>query len=176
MTSEARFFVNAAVVPLCTLLPLAACIFAWFKGGPPERYGSSLFTASVLGTMLAELITGQGTPVLQELFLDFGVAVGFLALAIRYNNLWLGAAMMVKGLQLAVHATHLTDAEDPMFLGFNLYAAILNLISLVICLILIGGTISAIRVRSKRRARGPSFAPSRSGTDGIGRMSAPSQR
>jgi len=151
MTSEARFFVNAAIVPLCTLSPVAACLFAWFKGGPAERFGSTLFTLSVLGTTLAELITGQGTPVLQELFLDFGVAVGFLALAIRYNNLWLGAAMMVKGLQLAIHATHLTDGEDPTVFGFNLYAALLNIISLVICFILVGGTVSVMRQRARRR-------------------------
>lgn len=167
MTSEARFLINAAVVPLCTLLPLAVCLFAWIKGGPAERLGSSLFSISVLGTTVAELITGQGTPVMQELFLDTAVAVGFLALAIRYNNLWLGAAMIVKGLQLAVHATHLTDGDDPTFLGFNLYAVSLNLISLLICLIMFGGAVATIRLRIRaRRQRADIAAPSRRPSSG----------
>ncbi len=160
MTSEARLLINAVVVPLCTLLPLAVCIFAWIKGGVAERLGSSLFSASVLGTTLAEVLTGQATPVMQELFLDTGVAVGLLVLAIRYNNLWLGAAMIVKGLQLAVHATHLTDGEDPYFLGFNLYAVSLNLISLLICLIMFGGAVATIRqrVRTRQQTRRTSAA------------------
>ena len=152
MTSEARLFINAVVVPVCTLTPLAVCLFAWFKGGPAERLGSSLFSASVLGTTLAELVTGQGTPVMYELFLDTGVAIGFLALSIRYNNLWLGAAMIVKGVQLAIHATHLTDGDDPYFLGFNLYAAGLNLISLLISFIMLGGAIATICQRVRRRS------------------------
>ncbi len=151
MTSEARFLVNAIVVPLGILLPIGTCVFAWFKGGGAERYGAALFWLSGLGTLGFEMVTGQATPVLEELFLDMAVAIGFLALAIRYNNLWLGAAMMVKGLQLAVHSTHLTDGEDPYFAGFNLYAASLNLVSLLICLILLGGTFAAIRRRKRER-------------------------
>ncbi len=152
MTSEARFLINAVVVPLGILLPVATTLFAWFKGGPAERYGASVFCTSVLGTVSFELLTGQSTPVMEELFLDTGVAIGFLALSILFNNMWLGGAMIIKGLQLAVHATHLTDGEDPTFLGFNLYAASLNLISLLICLILIGGTVSSIRRRARIRA------------------------
>jgi hypothetical protein len=152
MTSEARFVINIAVAIIGVGLFVSSCLLAWIKGGKAERWGASLYVFSALGTLGFEMVTGQATPVLEELLLDTAVAVGFLVLAIRYNNLWLGAAMMVKGLQLAVHATHLTDGEDPMFLGFNLYAASLNLISLVICLILGGGTLASMRQRAKRRA------------------------
>lgn len=153
MTSEARFLINTFVVGLGFVLPVATCVFAWFKGGGAERYAAALFWLSGLGTVSFQMITHQATPVIAEMLLDTGVAIGFLGLAIRYNNLWLGAAMMVKGLQLAVHATHLTDGEDPIFLGFNLYAASLNLISLLICLILSGATFASIGRRAKDRAR-----------------------
>lgn len=153
MTSEARFIVNAIVVPVGVLLPIVSAAFAWFKGGPAERYGAALFCISATGTFAFEILTGISTPVIFELFLDTAVAVGFLGLAIRYNNLWLGAAMMVKGVQLGIHATHLTDGEDPMFLGFNMYAAGLNLISLLICIILISGTAVSARQRAKGHAK-----------------------
>jgi hypothetical protein len=152
MTSEARLIINTIVVGMGEPLFIATCLFGWIKGGPPERFGAALYALSGLGTLGIEILTHQATPVLYEMFLDSAVAVGFLALAIRYNNLWLGAVMMVKGVQLAVHATHLTNGEDATFLGFNLYAASLNLISIVICFILAGGTFASIRQRVKRRA------------------------
>jgi hypothetical protein len=151
MTSEARAFLNAFTMALGGLLPVAACVFAAFKGGRPERYGSFLYAAAVLATMALELITGQATPVTEELFFDTALASGFLWLAIRFNNLWLGAAMMIMGLQLAVHATHLTDGEDPILGGVNLYAALLNLFALLMFGILISGTVASIRQRARRR-------------------------
>ncbi len=159
MTSEARFILNAIVVGIGELLPVATCLFAWFKGGWAERLGAGLYGLSVLGTAGVEIVTGQATPVTAELFFDTAVAVGFLVLAIRFNNLWLGAVMMVKGVQLAVHATRLTDGEDAVAAGVNLYAASLNLISLVICLILAGGTLATMRKRAKQRAADPAKAP-----------------
>ena len=155
MTSEARSLINALTMALSGLLPAGACLFAWWKGGPAERYGSSIYAVSVLGTMCIELVTGQATPVTEELFLDTAVAVGFLALAIRYNNLWLGAAMMVKGLQLGMHATRLTDGEDAVSAGLNLYALGLNLIALVILAILFSGTIASMRQRARSLIQAP---------------------
>jgi hypothetical protein len=151
MTSGARFLIDTVVVDGSIALLVGSCLFAWIKGGAAERWGALLYAGATLLTMGFELATGQSTPVVEELFLDTAEAAGFLALAVCYNNLWVGVAMMVKGMQLAIHATHLTDGEDPMFLGFNLYAAGLNLDSLLICLILAGGTFAAMRQRAKRR-------------------------
>ena len=152
MTSETRAILNGATMALGGLLPAFACLFSWWKGGASERYGSTVYALSVLGTMCLELVTGQSTPVTQELFLDTAVAVAFLALAIRYNNLWLGAAMMVKGLQLGIHATRLTDGEDSMFGNVNLYALSLNLVELLLFGILVSGTASSMRLRARRRS------------------------
>ncbi len=139
------------MVALSGLLPAAASLFAWLKGAQAEKFGSTIYAASVLGTTFIEMITGQATPVGEELFLDTAVAVGFLALAIRYNSLWLGAAMMAKGLQLAIHATRLTDGEDSFSGGVNLYALGLNVIALLIVGILVSGTIVTMTRRNRAR-------------------------
>jgi len=142
------------MVALSGLLPALASLFAWWKGGPAEKFGSSIYAASVLATTFIEMVTGQATPVGEELFLDTAVAIGFLALAIRYNSLWVGAAMMAKGVQLAIHATRLTDGEDSFSSGVNLYALGLNLIALLIVGILVSGTIVTMgrRKRADREA------------------------
>ncbi len=57
--------------------------------------------------------------------------------------------MMIKGVQLAMHATHLTDADDPHFAGMNLYAVSLDLINLMISFTIIGGTLASTRARRK---------------------------
>ena len=157
MTSEARLVVNMAVIGTGDVLVVVSCLFAWIKGGAGERIGAGVFSFAVLATLGTEMITHQATPVVGELLLDTVAATAFLALAIRYNNLWLGAAMIVKGLQLALHSTHLTDGDDPMLAGFNLYAACLNFLSDLTCLSLIAATIASIRARGRRRsmAAGP---------------------
>ncbi len=127
---------------------LGACIFAWVKGRAAERYGAALYFFSCVVALVMEFMVGSALPITELLF-DGVVAAGFLILAIRYNSLWLGAAMMIKGVQLAMHATHLTDADDPHFAGMNLYAVSLDLINLMISFTIIGGTLASTRARRK---------------------------
>jgi len=156
MHSEARFFVNTLFLALGGGVLIFVCVFTWIKGRRPERIGVALYGVSVLVTFAYELVTGRPPPITIELAFDTLVALGFLLLAIGFNNLWLGAAMIIKGAQLAVHATHLTDVDDPYFAGFNLYAASLNLISLLIALTIFGGALASMR--SRRAAARPSVA------------------
>lgn len=144
MHSEARLFLNIAVTAIFVGTLLLVCVLTWLKGRSAERIGTALFCVSVFVTYAFEIVTGAPPPIVIELAFDTLVALGFLLLAIGYNNLWLGAAMIIKGMQLAVHATHLTDVNDPYFAGFNLYAASLNLISLLILLTILGGTLATI--------------------------------
>ena len=150
MTPEARLIVVIALFALFFGGLVAVCVLAWLKGRPAERYGATLYLVSVAGTTLLELITGKATPAVPELCLDALVAIGFLSLSLKYNNLWLGGAMMGKGLQLALHSIHLTDTTDPSFGGVNLYAAGLSLISFAIVAIIWGGTL--VGIRERRRA------------------------
>ena len=151
MTSEARLLANILVIGLGEGGALVACVFACIKGRPAERYGGALYLASVLGTLAFYLITRQGLSSFVQLGLDALVAVGFLWLAIRYNSLWLGAAMMIKGVQLALYGLHLTDMIDPKFGGANLYLLAMDVIAIMISLTLFLGTLSGLRER--RRAR-----------------------
>ena len=95
--------------------------------------------------------------VVLEMVCDSCAAAGFLVLALRYNSVWLGAAMMVKGAQLALHATHLTDHEDPHVAGANLYALGLTVISFAILGIILAGTIASVGAR-RRAASTPAGA------------------
>ena len=162
MSSEARLFINITSLALTWGALLGACIFAWIKGRTAERYGASLYFFSAAATMGVSIATGQDLPIVPDLLFDAAVAFGFLALAIRYNNLWLGAALLLKGIQLAMHATRLTDEADPYIGKVNLYIVSLDLISFFISMTILGGTLSSLRER--RRARIASAARPLSGS------------
>ena len=61
--------------------------------------------------------------------------------------------MIAKGLQLLLHTTHLTDVEDIKMGGLNLYAFSLTLISFIILMIILGGTLSSMRARRRDAAK-----------------------
>ena len=149
MTSEARFLVNASVITVVDGLLLGACLFAWIKGRPAERLGATVYFVSALISIGLAVAGGKLDQIVSELLFDALVAVGFLVLAIRYNSLWLGAAMMLKGVQLALHATHLTDEADMHLGAFNVYALSLDVVSVLISLTIIGGTAASIRGRRR---------------------------
>ena len=155
MTSEARFIADLVLYLVFGGAFFGVCLFAWLKGRTPERYGAALYFLSVSATLAFQLLTGQATPVVPELFFDAIVASGFLYLAVRYNSPWLGFAMIVKGLQLALHAIHLTDISDPVAGGLNLYAASLELISFVILGAIFCGTLASLRERRSTRLNAP---------------------
>ena len=164
MDSGARFIFDILVPAAADGILIAPCLFAWFKGGPAERYGGAIYTASVLGEFLL-VLAGYNLPTLAELGLDSLVATGFLWLAIRYNSLWLGAAMMIKGLQLGLHAMHLTDMTDPTFKFFNLYLLALDLISLMISLTILLATLASMRAQRKAKRSRAMTAPRPAGVE-----------
>jgi hypothetical protein len=129
-----------------------ACGFAAFKGGPAERIGAAAFFLSNLTYLAFQLIAGEAAPIVQSLFMDFAVAFTFLLLAIRYNSLWLGVAMMVMGAQFSLHAAHLMDLGDPFLGRLNLYAFSLNMVDLAICGILVAAAMATVRKRRAARA------------------------
>ena len=148
MTSEARLILNIGFVALVDGTLLAACALAWWKGGPSERIAAGLYLFSAIGSAALGLVFAGKAIVVPELFLDVLVAVGFLVLAVRYNNLWLGSAMMLKGVQLGLHATHLTEMSDMHIGKYNVYVLSLDAVSVLISLTLLSGVIA-------RRKRAP---------------------
>ena len=159
MTSGTRLLANILTLVLIYGGIISVTVFAWFKGRPAERYGAALFAASSFSILAPEMWTGQAVPIIPEVLLDTAVAIAFLVLAIRYNNLWLGAAMIVKGIQLAINGSHLTESEDPYLGAINLYAASLNLITLVILIIFLSATIASVRQRRNSQGGRPVNSP-----------------
>lgn len=158
MTSEARLIANLLTIFVGLSVVGGACGFAVIKGGPAERIGAGVFVLSNVVFLAFQILTNSDFPIVQEVLVDFAVAFTFLVLAIRYNSLWLGAAMMVMGAQFSLHAAHLMDLGDPHLGRLNLYAFALNMIGLALCGILVGATLATLRKR--RQARMASAEPS----------------
>src|SRR4051812_32740570 len=94
---------NVITVLTLALIAVGGCVFAIVKGGPGERYGAAIYGLSLVAEAGYEFISGQAAPAIPMLAVDLTIAVGFLVLAIRYNNLWMGAAMILQGIEFGLH-------------------------------------------------------------------------
>jgi hypothetical protein len=160
MTSEARLFLlNLLTLGVGWGVFAGACGFAVIKGGRPERIGAAAFFLSNLVYLVFQVTTGRDFPVVQNLFMNFAMAFTFLVLAIRYNNLWLGAAMMLSGAEFSLHAAHLMDLGDPHLGPVNLYALAGNLFDLALCGILVWATLSSMKQRRAQGRSNPTAGP-----------------
>jgi hypothetical protein len=149
MSSEARLFLNLLTYLVVDGALIGACAFAWLKGRPAERYGALAYVLAALASLAIQAVGKWSMPMLPTLGLDSLVALVFLVLALRYNNLWLGAAMMLKGVQLGLHATHLTVGSDSRLAGANLYYLELCVVSVLISATLFAGTLAGMRERRR---------------------------
>jgi hypothetical protein len=151
MTPEAHFLVNAAQFAMLLAALIGVTIFAWMKGEAAEKFGAAIYACSSFASFGLGAVLKQALMPTPEFFLDALVAFGFLVLAIRYNSMWLGAAMLLKGLQLALHAIHLTDTDDPHVAGLNVYGLGLNFLSLMMMACIFGGTLASMQIRRRSR-------------------------
>jgi hypothetical protein len=127
---------------------LAVCLCAWWRGGPAERIGAVLIIVAAVAVWLAHNAMPEGPGGSALLIIDAFVAVGFLALAIRYASLWLGGAMLFQAAQFSLHAYYLV-MEKP---HDRFYAVANNLVTLAILLCIVAGTVIAWRARSRAQA------------------------
>ena len=129
------------------------------KGGAPERAGALLMAVEWLVEVgVDRLLKGGLIAVSPTIGLDALLAGGLLILALKYGKLWLGAAMMLQSVTLALHAMALGDGAP----GYNIYAALLNVTTCLIVLSLLVGTVSAWRRRAlstAERSRSANPAP-----------------
>ena len=124
---------------LLTAAILGVTIFAWAKGGWPERLGASfnlfialLFLVLQFGMPVAMLAPGL-------LVIDGLLGVGLLGLAIRYTSLWLGAAMLLQAAQFSLHAFYYVTAKS-----FDLlFAVVNNVVSWGILIAIVSGTFAS---------------------------------
>ena len=85
--------------------------------------------------------------------MDGALAVGFLAIALRFTKTWLGVAMLMQSGELALHGAVMGDWGLP----FLQYIILNNLLSFGLVLLLAGATTTAwiqkARRNKARRAR-----------------------
>jgi len=143
---------NAIVIYGQSLLMILTCLFCWLRGARSDRIAAAVFAivwVSFLATF-AIWTTLTGDPRQQFLLtVTWDVIPGgaFLYLAIRYSNLWYGAAAMAQGVQFALNALEYAVREPfgtafPVILIFSA-----NLLNLVMMAAMIGSTLSAIGLR-----------------------------
>lgn len=129
-------------------LTIAVCLFATWKGGPPERAGAWLILGVIiLGRICNYLLPHSVQPILQLLF-DSITAMGLLIIAVRYASLWLGGAMILYAIQFSLHSYYMVTGRPNDYL----HATINNLDFMGIRICLVVGTIIAWRGRIRARA------------------------
>jgi hypothetical protein len=100
LTALLFFLSHAGVVALALTY-----VFAWTKGGRPERYGAAVSAAAWTVLQIAMRLGHDDE--LSFMISDGLVAAGFLVLAVRYARLWLGVALMLQAALFALHASRL---------------------------------------------------------------------
>jgi hypothetical protein len=82
-------------------------VFAIWKGDVPTRAAAIAYGILVVATLLIQPQAGDVSAETIRLAVDFFCAIAFLLLAVRYANLWLGAAMIFQAAQFSLHAYYL---------------------------------------------------------------------
>lgn len=124
---------------------ILVCALAWWKGGRAEQLGAGLKLATSLIALVIHLVLKQGSISGALLTADGVLAIGFLALAIRYASLWIGAAMLLQAGQFSLHAWYLVSALE----RDRFYAIANNLITVGILICILVGTLISWGRRSK---------------------------
>ena len=131
---------------------LLVFLAALLKGGAPERLGAAAMILEWVGEVVADRFGNfHHIAIVPTLFLDFCLAAMLLGLALKYGRLWIGAAMILQSVMLAMHAMVLSD-DAP---GYYLYATCLNATTCLLLFSLLTGSVSAWRRRRALRASSP---------------------
>lgn len=107
---------------LLTISTLLVGVFAWWKGGPAEKIcGVANAVVALLYIVVQALIAAGAQLQIVFLLIDCGLAVVFLALAVRYASLFLGAAMILQAAQFSLHAYYMVAERhlDSVYLLAN---------------------------------------------------------
>jgi len=129
--------------------------FALWKGGPAERRAAALYLLLLVISLFINAPKETSVQATIFLCLDAVLAFWFLAMAVRYSNLWLAAAMIIQGIIFGVHAYRLGLDENIYWQGMNLAMLLNNLLSMLLINIFIAATVVSWRARRKQRRAAP---------------------
>lgn len=133
---------------LLTAIVLVAAFAVW-KGGWPERVGAGLNLFIALCFLLAQRNLEAGGLATAALVVDGLLALGFLALTVRFAKIWLGVAMLLQAAQFSLHAFYYVSERGHDYL----FAAVNNVVSWsVLAAILFGVVGHWIAEARKKRA------------------------
>src|SRR5690242_16809039 len=95
--------------------------FALWKGDRAVRIAAIVIVLLDVATFLIRPKFGDTSGETILLTVDFGCAVVLLFLAVRYANLWIGAAMLFQAAQFSLHAFYLVmdRKHDPLHAWIN---------------------------------------------------------
>jgi hypothetical protein len=117
---------------------LSGCGYAFWRGGPPERLGATIFVAAVVLTRVA--ISGAGTRYssveVGVFVVDLLTLAALLALALFSNRLW---PLWVTALHIIGTTGHAVRLVDPTLIRWA-YAFVLAFWSYPMLLLLVLGT------------------------------------
>jgi hypothetical protein len=135
---------------LLSIVILAMCVFAFWKGGPAERAGAAVILALMILQRVLQVILPQAWWIPVGLGCDALTALGLLFVTLRFVSFWLGGAMLLYAAQFTLHSFYLvTGRKDTDLL--HIVATDFNFGGIIVCLVV--GTILAWR---KRRSEAPS--------------------
>ena len=134
---------TALVAQLLWVAILAVCALAYFKGGAPERWGAGLTLVMAVAFLVVNNVMPQPQRGVPHLVLDGVLAVGFMALTLRYASAWLGLVMVLQGVQFSLHAFYFVTHKTP---GLA-YAMVNNLVTWGTLLGLLWGVLAYWRLR-----------------------------
>jgi hypothetical protein len=134
---------NSVLSLIVYLVVLGVVLFSIWKGDTAVRLAGCMVAAGVLYNFGIKLFPHDFRPLVQ-LTGDFLLAMGFLALAVRYASLWLGGAMLFQAVQFTLHAWYMVSEKKPDIL----HAVVNNLdtVGILVCLLI--GTITAWQRRT----------------------------
>jgi len=134
------------IVQLLIAFGLLACLFSFWQGGTAERIGAALVLASIAFSFFGGKLLPKDVFLIAQMIGDATVALGLLALTLRYASPWLGGAMLLYAAQFALHSFYFVTQRPN-----DLFHAMANNINfaLVIWSVIIGTVVAW----SKRRQR-----------------------
>ena len=120
--------------------------FAFYRGEASDKAGAGLILLVYVLADILLAVTFPRFPTLLMMMLDFSLAVGLLALALKYSSIWLGIAMLLQSIALASHAFRL----EGFGLGAIQEVILNNGLSNLMLVCIIAATTASWRVRRKR--------------------------
>lgn len=120
-------------------------VLACWKGGRAERLGVAIFLTGAIYAMAVYNFAPRGLMPTLLLLGEGAMGAGFLFLALRYMNAWLGVAMLLQAIQFSLHAYYLVGGlpRDRTFAMVN------NLDSIGVLICILAGTLLTWRKRAR---------------------------